>query len=594
MIMNRLSVVVLASWLAMAGLGSAQEKDRPWGFLSPIADLGKKDVAPPLDLRTNVKLPLYLYLVNSSETDALPVKVEVSSGGVVIATAATKTLPPNSFGRFALTVVPSGKPGGEQGAAVAVDPKTKQLSIDVAVSNANKPTEAANVVHQVINFVAPSSFLGDTTAAVSGTGNQLVVSVKANNLQGPPCEVELVLSPNEIPGLQLGELKGVTRGILTAEQPSAKLVAGGLAFAPGSSGDGRLSLTVDGIERAVVMKGSFRPQARASSEPFVLETKREMRLIAQKTAKPGEDVAAKLEATNAADNSQVTFTVSPGLPGTGTAVQTQTRSGPREQRAVVKVGDDGAMLIHTIVKDWAFHFDTRGLYGPVTLKAVVVSGDEIKDTTTVVVFDDTPPKNLQFIAGDPMKPPVRGRKYAVRTYGEDKDSDIAKVECFVGAEPPVAGPDGKLAAEPKPVIAVMDPRSSKEAPAWLAAINLPEKKGTVPVFVRFTNGVGLSTVAKYELDVLDPPNGSIKGKVIYGDKAQGMGVTVWLMNKDGKTIVKDTKATAEGKFEISDVPVGDYVLVAEQKGSGKPLTAAIGVVIREGPEATEQNITLKK
>ena len=147
------------------------------------------------------------------------------------------------------------------GTPVVADPKTKRLTFKVAVSNANKPTEAANESNQVLNFINPSSFLGETAAVVSGTGNQLTVSVKANNLQGPPCQVELVLSPDEIPGLQAGELKGVLRGTLTAEQPRATLVAGGLMLRPGASGEGRLSLTVDGVERAVVMNGSFKPQA---------------------------------------------------------------------------------------------------------------------------------------------------------------------------------------------------------------------------------------------------------------------------------------------------------------------------------------------
>jgi hypothetical protein len=260
----------------------------------------------------------------------------------------------------------------------------------------------------------------------------------------------------------------------------------------------------------------------------------------------------------------------------------------------VKVADDGSLGVSTVVKDWAFRFESRGLYGPVTLKASAVSAGEVKDASTVIVFDDTPPKNVAFLGGDPMKPPVRGRKYAIRTFGEDKDSDIVKVEYFVGVEPPVAGPDGKMPAEPKPVIASLDPQTSREAPSWLANISLPEKKGVVPVFARFTNGVGLSTTAKLELDVLDPPNGSVKGQVMYGDKAQSKEVTVWLMSKDGKTIVKDTKATAEAKFEIKDVPAGEYILVTEQKTSAKPLIGAASVTIKEGPEVTVQNLTLKK
>ena len=87
---------------------------------------------------------------------------------------------------------------------------------------------------------------------------------------------------------------------------------------------------------------------------------------------------------------------------------------------------------------------------------------------------------------------------------------------------------------------------------------------------------------------------AIKGQVMYGDRAQSLGVTVWLMSKDLKAMVKEAKIGAEGKFEIKDVPAGDYVLVTEQKGSAKPLTGAVGVTVKEGPVATEQNIKLKQ
>jgi hypothetical protein len=588
---------IIIAWLAAIGVAPAQETGRAWGFVSPNADLtAKPEAAPPLDLRANVTIPLYLYVVNPTE-DTPTVAAHIRSGGSAIATVARVTLLPNTLTKFAVS--PEAPPAGKaaapaDGVPVVADAKTNRLTFHVSVSNLNKPNEAANESNQVVNFVNPSSFLGETTAVMAGTGNQLTVSVKANNLKGPPCHVELVLSPDEIPGLQVGELKGVLRGTLTAEQPNATLIAGGLMLAPGTSGQGRLSLTVDGIERAIVMKGSFKPQAGATSDPFKLEAKRDLHVLAPKFAKPGDDVTAKFEAINVADNSQVTFTVSPGSTVAVSPVQTQTRTGPRDQRTSAKVADDGSLGVTTVVKDWAFRFETRGLYGPVTLKASTAAAGEVKDASTVVVFDDTPPKNVAFLPGDPMKPPVRGRKYIIRTTGEDKDSDITKVEYFVGVEPPVAGADGKMPAEPKPVMATVDPKSPMEAPAWMANINLPEKKGVVPVFARFTNGVGLTTTAKLELDVLDPPNGSVKGQVLYGDKPQNKDVTVWLMSKDLKTIVKDTKVNAEAKFEIKDVPAGEYILATEQKTSAKPLQGAASVTIKEGPEVTVQDLTLKK
>lgn len=580
--------------LLMPSLASAQETGRPWGFLSANADLtAKPESAPPLDLRANVTVPVYLYIVNSNE-DTPTVSVQIRAGGMTVGTVAAVTLSANSLTRFAIaqTPMPAGKAAPAEGMPVVVDNKTKKHTFKVAVSNVNKITEASNDATQVLNFVSPSTYLGETTAIVAGTGNQLTVAVKSSKLQGPPCKVKLVLSPDEIPGLQLDGIKGVTEGTLTAEQPTTNLVVAGLAFAPGAKGEGSLSLTVDGVERAVVMKGSFKSQAGARTEQFKLETNRVLRVIAPKFAKPGDDVTAKFEAINVPENAQVTFTVTPV--GSAAPVQTMPATGSRERNAFAKVADDGSLGVKTVLKDWAFKFETTGLYGPITLKGSAASDGDLKEASTVILFDDSPPVNLQFLEGDKMKPPVKGRKYGIRTVGEDKDSQITKVEYFVGAEPPAAGPDGKVPAEPKPVLAMLDPKSTKEAPVWSAEINLPEKAGATPVFARFTNGVGLTTVAKTVLEVLDPPPGTVKGKVMFGDRAQKADVTVWLMSKDGKTVVKDTKVTAEGIFEIKDVPAGDYVLYAEQKTSGKPIAGTASVTIKEGPPVTEQNVVLKK
>ena len=80
MLVNSLirSAVVVLSWLVLpAGVAPAQETGRPWGFLSPNAELTTKpEAAPPLDLRANVTVPVYLYLVNPTE-DTPTVAVQV-------------------------------------------------------------------------------------------------------------------------------------------------------------------------------------------------------------------------------------------------------------------------------------------------------------------------------------------------------------------------------------------------------------------------------------------------------------------------------------------------------------------------------------
>lgn len=577
-----------AAWLLASALAPAQDPGRPWGFLSPRGDLTEKfDAAPPVDLRSNVAQSVYLYLVNPTE-DTPEVKALVRSGPQTIGQIPSVRLPAKGFQKFALTeLAPAAK--SPNGLPLATEANTADITFRVSVSSATKRDDPANDAVQVVNLRSPATLLGETVATFAGGINQLSVALKANNLTGPPLPVELVLSPDDIPGLSKGELKGITRGTLTADQPAATLVAGGLTIAAGATGDGRASLTVDGVERALVLKGNFRVQAGATSSPFTIDTRREVRVRAPKYARPGDPVAVKIETLNAADASRVTLSVSPGLGG-GQPTQSFSRTGPRERKASVIAGEDGTLSVVTSVKDWTFQPDTKGLYGPVTLRATMTGDGETRESTAVVVFDESPPKDVKFLPAEAKKFPVRGRPFNVRAVGADNESEIARVDFFLGAEPPAPGPDGKLPAEPKPVPGKFDAKARH----WAAELSLPEKKGTVPIFVRFTNGVGLTTTERLDLNVIDPLPGSIKGQVTYGDRPQKVDVAVWLLSKDGKTIVKDGKVDAEGYFKFTDIPPGDYVLVSEQKTSGKPLTGVAPVTVKEGPDPLEVKITLKQ
>lgn len=578
----------LAAWLLTSAVVAGQEPTRPWGFLSPKVNLtDKPEAAPPVDLRCNANQPVYLYLVNPTE-DSPTVSVVVRSATATLGKIAAAKLPPKGLLKVNLTEIgaaaktPAGIP-------LAADAQSGKIGLSVVVTNTNRPDEAPNEAVQTVNLRNPATLLGETSATFAGGANALNVNVKANDLAGPPCPVELVLSADDIPGLNKGELKGVTRGTLTTAQPSTTLTAGGLTLAPGSSGEGRASLTVDGVERAVVLKGSFKVQAGATSSPFTIENGTSVRVRAPKYAKPGDVIKPVVEVTNAPPGSKVTFTLSPGSSG-GAPTQSFVRPAPREQGAAVVANEDGTLGFVTVLKDWSFQPDTQGLFGPVTLKATLTTGADVREAATVIVFDETPPKNVRFLPGDPKKFPVKNRPFAVSTAGVDNESEVAKVEFFVGVEPPAPSADGKAPAGPKPVVGAYDLKSS----AWTAAIPMPEKKGPTPVYVRYTNAVGLSTVEKTEFDVCDPVPGGVKGKVEYGGRAQKVDVQVWLLSKDGKTIVKEGKVDADGVFLFKDVPAGEYVLVSEQKTSSKPLTGVATVTVVEGPDPTDAKITLKQ
>jgi len=589
------SVGLMLGWTAAA---SAQITDKPWGYLSlSPAPKEAPSGAPPLDLRANTKQVLHLIVVNPTE-DTPVVTITVSAGNKTVATGEAR-IAGKGLQRVVLNpaavapAIPGTPPASDAGTLILPDASTGKMQLSVAVANKNRTDEPANVGVQSVLIKNPSTYLGPSSAVFIGATNQLTVNVSATDLTGPPAPVELVLDPQDIPGLEKGELKGLIRGTLTEQQKELTLFAADLAITPGAEGIGRVTLTVDGVERAVVLKGSFKIQAGGRSDKFVPDLDPSLRIIAPAAARPGQEITAHIEAANLPDDSRLTFTFVPASGSGPVSGPTITRNSPRDQWAAAKV-DEGVLAVTTVSKEWTFKLDTRGMYGPYTLNVVATTGASVKPAVSTIIFDDTPPKDVHFLPGDPMKPPVKGRTTDVRITCADNDSQISKVEFFVGIEPPAPSPDGKEpAAGPKPTLGVMGPKEPG-GPFWGAKIPLPDKTGPTPVFVRVTNGVGLHTIEKMELTVVDPPLGGVKGQVKYGDQTQLQDVTIWIVSKDGKTTLKDAMVINDGYFYLKDIPPGEYQLIARRKVSAKPLFGTIPITVKEGPELTPALIILKQ
>lgn len=586
--------LALSVFAIVNSFASAQNTGKPWGFFSLKPELTEAPPgAPPLDMRANAKQTLQLFVVNPTE-DTPTVTISVSAGGKQIATGEAR-MTGRGLQKVALTPVAApapvpGAPVNEAGTVIPPDATTGKMQLFVSVANKNRTEEAANVSVQAVLIKNPTTFLGPISANYSGATNQLTVTIKGTDIQGPPVPIELVLTPQDVPGLQKGELKGLTRGTLTEQQKDLTLFAADLALTPGSAGIGKATLTVDGIERAVVLKGSFKVQPGGKSDDFLPDRETDLRILAPAAARPGQDITAKIEAANIPDDAKMTFSFVPAS-GTGTVVgPTYTRNSSRDQWAAVKV-DDGALAVTTSSKDWAFKLDTRGMYGPYTLKTTANTNSGIKEAISTIIFDDTAPKDVRFLAGNPKVLPIKGRQYDVRVVGVDNDSKIAKVEFFVGAEPPPPSPDGKDAAGVKPVIGVIDSKAPADAPVWVGRLSLPEKAGPLPVFVRFTNNVAMPTVEKMDLNVIEPPPGWIKGQVKFGNAIQQKDVEVWLVDKDGKT-VKTAGLNKDAYFEITDLKPADYQLVARRKVAAKPLMGTQTITVKEGPDPTPALIIL--
>jgi hypothetical protein len=384
-------------------------------------------------------------------------------------------------------------------------------------------------------------------------------------------------------------------GTLPATGESLRLGAAGLVFSPTAPEVGRVSVTIDGVERAVILEGNFRVPPGQTSLPFVRVTESYLNLAAPAYARPKQDVRVKVAAANIPDGTDVTLSVIPGPEGSKDVTQSFKLTGPRDLRAGAEVGKEGSFDVTTSVKPWEVPIDTRGLYGPVTVLGAYTVGGVTRTVTTVIVFDDTPPTGVAIVPFDPKAYAVRGRPYEVRAIGTDPESKVTSVEFFDAVEPPALLPDGKYPPEPKPIVARLVAKDAAAETVYAGALTLPEKAGPRTVYVRFTNGVGLTSVAKAVIAVIDPLPGEIRGKVVYGGLTQKKDVDVWLTSKDGKTSISQTKVNAEGLFVFTKVPAGEYRLVAQQKvTTPKPLIGEAAVLVKEGPEPTPATVELQK
>src|SRR5690606_7724263 len=103
--------------------------------------------------------------------------------------------------------------------------------------------------------VASASF---TPARSTGPGsNLLAIDMRARGaIPPPPCSVELVLSPDRIPGL--GAItKGTSKGVLPPLPKSLTLSAAGIQLAGNADPNGVVGINVDGYARAFLLNVTF-------------------------------------------------------------------------------------------------------------------------------------------------------------------------------------------------------------------------------------------------------------------------------------------------------------------------------------------------
>jgi Carboxypeptidase regulatory-like domain len=593
-------LAVAAAVLAgSAGPALAQQADKSTAKILISYD---QKVAPTpqqiIVLRPNIEQPVYLYVSNPGPDIIKNVAVKL-----------VKVLPDNTPQTIAETKVPKLQPGERErlvfGKPAPPAPAGKPIpwpelegppfrfEIWAQDADAKEPSKTPVAV----KIMDPREYMtaSDLNYQVGPQRFSVTIQSSKEIFRGPPAVVQLVLSPEVIPGLLTGKKSGAYQQFITEAGQKVQLVADKLQFKGTPPEHGRIYVTVDGFKRAFIFNNSFTEGA-----PVPLSGGTRARIVAPRYAVPGAKLAVRLEVDNPPPLGGGFVDLGFDRAGNGQFAE-DLLPGFREQHVFfVPEGPKGGMAFKTVVHDWASEEDTAEVYGPRQFRVQLYDRDpktggkgklidlvdevsdqakteerlplfagqpdspyapltfdaEKKAVLAEVILDGTEPEGLKFV-GWP-KQLVRGKTLPLKATAFDKESGIRKVTFFLGE--PV---DNKL--PPKAVVAVGKP-GAPGADVWEGELPIPTAKpGTFDVSVQFTNGAGLSATETVRIELVDAPKGSKKGTTIKGtvfdDDRTPPGVAVTLA--DDKGVAKAvTKTKDKGQFVFEGVAPGSYFIVA--------------------------------
>jgi hypothetical protein len=405
---------------------------------------------------------------------------------------------------------------------------------------------------------------------VASEPNRLSVSLRS--LLSPPdpaAKVVLVLRPERITGFISVE-KGVLQGDLPAGG-DLSLTAESINVDPASSGTGVVELTIDSVERAVLLKTEF-ARSRDVSKPLI-DGSLALRLRAPLMARTGTAVPVVLEVDNEPEQCSLELSLRRAVAGRFEPIQTWTFGGGRRRRVGVDpAGPGGFLLFEAGLGDWSQTIETSGLRGRFPLRARLRRGDGLilKEVEREVLLDDQRPRWIN-LAGVPRRA-KRGRTLEVMAVGDSPPSGIAAAQFFVGKP----GPEGKLVPG---TLVVPGKRQAGKSERWKATLKLPADKGEAEtaVSVRFITGVGLDAVDTVAIELGDTDStqtGTVKGVVREGTLAQ-KDLVVGLFDAKGNKL-REGRTSATGSFRFDDLAPGIYYLT-----SARPVAATKGQVKAE-------------
>jgi serine/threonine protein kinase len=473
-----------------------------------MSDSTQPDLVPfgRLPLRTIPHRQKYFVSVrNPSQVDH-DVIVEIVAGSNVIATSGNKPLPAPLLRE---TPVPAfvSKVGAQ--ALKDTDPLPEApTGLKLRLRNATdqkvfdeQPLEPVIATPlEYLEVRPPPTF----KPARPGEPSLLEVSLRSlPQMLGPASKIKLTIPPNKDLFSDLLESQGTQEGVLEPGGKVLKLNAKGIKLDPSASTeDGLFYLTIDGLERVLWYKTQF----VAEGVTRIATRHDEPRVRFEATRVVKKDQPAKLVVAftvdNAPANAFLDFHLVQAMGGESTDDWTRFREIAKLQHiGFDHAGPDGALQFEASVGDWTREFPTRGLRGPMKLRANLFDprSRKVFDTwETDLVLDDVPPNNA--IIETAARVPQVTTHLLVKATVTPPASGIAEVEFIVGLKRDFAKPD--VVAK-----AVKGKRTGSDDSTWEGILPLSkDATGKIVVTARFTSGVGLTTLVSADVEIGPVPS----------------------------------------------------------------------------------------
>jgi hypothetical protein len=487
----------------------------------------------------------YLFLKNSPDKARI-LRVELLANGVEVARASDIKLPISKEPRlvdFGKAEVPAALPelrGPLQvrlmDAETDTELDTKNYKADIAV-----PSDSV----EVSNIRWYPSSLKD------GGKNRLEVRVQPKrHIPEPGIKVQLVLSPDQIPGLK--SYKDGKFELLLLDKPE-ELYAVDIQLDDSAREDGLVYLTVAGFERAFIFNTTFKRRGDPTY-PTRME-KTALRLAGPRYFESGLPLPIKVEVDNPPDGARLEVSLGKNEDGTFQNITAPLKfPQAREQRVGFSPqSPDGALVFEAVLKDWEPILQTAGIVGQREVRAVLIDRDGREITSAApkeVILDNSKPTNLKF-----LEPELNGKEIRITAQGEDPDSGIKEVNFYLGKAEGDKPPDGAKPIKGKP--------AGKNK--WFA--NFPDKKEEFDVSVEFINNAKMKKLATTQVPAITAgpaKPAKIQGSVVDASGFGKIGSPVVLFDDKGK--VKDqTKTDKNAEFQFDKLEPGEYTVSSEGK-----------------------------